>query len=121
YGDPDAENVIIVMGSATETIKETIVYLASQGKKVGSVSVHLFRPFSAKHFVEAIPKSVKRIAVLDRSKEPGSLGEPLYLDIRSHFYGKENAPVIVGVRYGLGSKDTTPSQILSVYENLEMK
>ncbi|MBN2635566.1 MAG: pyruvate:ferredoxin (flavodoxin) oxidoreductase, partial [Prolixibacteraceae bacterium] len=121
YGDPDAENVIIAMGSATETIKETIDYLASQGKKVGLVSVHLFRPFSAKHFVEALPKSVKRIAVLDRSKEPGSLGEPLYLDIRSHFYGKENAPLIVGGRYGLGSKDTTPSQILSVYENLEMK
>ncbi len=120
YGDPDAENIVIAMGSVTDTIKETIDYLASQGKKVGLISVHLFRPFSAKHFVEALPKSVKRIAVLDRAKEPGSGGEPLYHDIKSHFYGKENAPVIVGGRYGLGSKDTTPSQILSVYENLEM-
>ncbi|RIJ47236.1 pyruvate:ferredoxin (flavodoxin) oxidoreductase [Maribellus luteus] len=121
YGAPDAENIIIAMGSVTETIKETIDYLASQGKKVGLVSVHLFRPFSAKHFVEALPSTVKRIAVLDRAKEPGAAGEPLYLDIRSHFYGKENAPEIVGGRFGLGSKDTTPAQILSVYENLEMK
>ena len=121
YGAPDAENIIIAMGSVTETIRETIDYLTSQGKKVGLISVHLFRPFSAKHFVEALPKSVKRIAVLDRAKEPGAGGEPLFLDIRSHFYGKENAPVIVGGRYGLGSKDTTPSQILSVYENLDMK
>jgi pyruvate-ferredoxin/flavodoxin oxidoreductase len=120
YGSPDAENVVIAMGSVTETIKETIDYLNSQGKKVGLISVHLFRPFSAKHFVEALPKSVKRISVLDRAKEPGAAGEPLYLDIRSHFYGKENAPLIVGGRYGLGSKDTTPAQILSVYENLEM-
>ena len=120
YGAPDAENVIIAMGSVTETIKETIDYLETQGKKVGLISVHLFRPFSAKHFMEALPKSVKRIAVLDRAKEPGAAGEPLYLDIRSHFYGKENAPEIVGGRYGLGSKDTTPSQILAVYENLEM-
>nr|WP_319265533.1 pyruvate:ferredoxin (flavodoxin) oxidoreductase [uncultured Draconibacterium sp.] len=121
YGAPDAENVIIAMGSVTETIKETIDYLTAQGKKVGLISVHLFRPFSAKHFVEALPDSVKRIAVLDRAAEPGSTGEPLFLDVQSQFYGKENAPVIVGGRYGLGSKDTTPSQILSVYENLEMK
>lgn len=120
YGAQDAENVIIAMGSVTETIKETIDYLNAQGKKVGLISVHLFRPFSAKHFVEALPESVKRIAVLDRAKEPGAAGEPLYLDIRSHFYGKENAPLVVGGRYGLGSKDTTPAQILSVYENLEM-
>jgi pyruvate-ferredoxin/flavodoxin oxidoreductase len=120
YGAPDAENIIIAMGSATETIRETIDYLSAQGKKVGLVVVHLFRPFSAKHFAEALPKSVKRIAVLDRAKEPGAGGEPLFLDIRSYFYGKENAPIIVGGRYGLGSKDTTPSQILSVYENLEM-
>ena len=120
YGAPDAENVIIAMGSVTETIKETIDYLTAQGKKVGLISVHLFRPFSAKHFVEALPDSVKRIAVLDRAAEPGSTGEPLFLDVQSQFYGKENAPVIVGGRYGLGSKDTTPSQILSVYENLEM-
>ncbi|MEN8117650.1 MAG: pyruvate:ferredoxin (flavodoxin) oxidoreductase [Bacteroidota bacterium] len=120
YGAPDAENIIIAMGSATETIKETIDYLTAQGKKVGLVSVHLFRPFSAKHFVEALPETVKRIAVLDRAKEPGAAGEPLYLDFKAHFYGKENAPEIVGGRYGLGSKDTTPAQILSVYENLEM-
>lgn len=120
YGDPEAENVIIAMGSVTETIKETIDYLATQGKKVGMVAVHLFRPFSAKYFMQALPKTVKRIAVLDRAKEPGAAGEPLYLDIKAHFYGKENAPVIVGGRYGLGSKDTTPSQILSVYENLAM-
>ena len=119
YGDPEAENIIIAMGSATETIRETIDYLSAQGKKVGLLTVHLFRPFSAKHFAEALPKSVKRIAVLDRAKEPGAAGEPLFLDVRSYFYGKENAPVVVGGRYGLGSKDTTPSQILSVYENLE--
>ncbi len=121
YGAPDAENIIIAMGSVTETIRETIDYLTAQGKKVGLIAVHLFRPFSAKHFAEALPKTVKRIAVLDRAKEPGAGGEPLFLDIRSHFYGKADAPVIVGGRYGLGSKDTTPSQILSVYENLEMK
>ena len=120
YGAPDAENIVIAMGSVTETIKETIDYLTAKGEKVGLVSVHLFRPFSAKHFVEALPETVKRIAVLDRAKEPGAGGEPLFLDIRSHFYGKENAPLIVGGRYGLGSKDTTPSQILSIYENLAM-
>jgi pyruvate-ferredoxin/flavodoxin oxidoreductase len=120
YGDPEAENIIIAMGSVTETIRETIDYLASQGKKVGLVAVHLFRPFSADYFFRVFPKSVKRIAVLDRAKEPGSEGEPLLLDIKSIFYNKENAPVIVGGRYGLGSKDTTPSQILAVYENLEM-
>lgn len=120
YGADDAENIIIAMGSVTETIKETIDYLNTQGKKVGLLSVHLFRPFSAKHFAEALPAKVKRIAVLDRSKEPGAAGEPLYLDVQSFFYGKENAPVIVGGRYGLGSKDTTPAQILAVYENLEM-
>jgi len=120
YGDPEAENIIIAMGSATETIRETIDYLTAQGKKVGLIIVHLFRPFSAKYFMEALPKSVKRIAVLDRAKEPGAGGEPLFLDIRSHFYGKKDAPIIVGGRYGLGSKDTTPSQIVSVYENLEM-
>src|SRR5690554_214756 len=120
YGDPEAENIIIAMGSVTETIKETIDHLNAQGKKAGLVAVHLFRPFSAKHFMQAMPETVKRIAVLDRAKEPGAAGEPLYLDVKANFYGKENAPIIVGGRYGLGSKDTTPSQILSVYENLEM-
>ncbi len=120
YGAEDAENIIIAMGSVTETIKETIDYLATQGQKVGLMSVHLYRPFSIKYFLNALPDSVKRICVLDRSKEPGANGEPLYLDVKELFYGKENCPVIVGGRFGLGSKDTTPSQIMSVYENLEM-
>ena len=120
YGDADAENIIIAMGSVTETIRETIDYLNSLGKKAGLVSVHLFRPFAPKYLLNVLPKSVKRIAVLDRAKEPGSAGEPLYLDIKSVFYGEKDAPLIVGGRYGLGSKDTTPAQILSVYENLEM-
>ncbi|WP_423127807.1 pyruvate:ferredoxin (flavodoxin) oxidoreductase [Gaoshiqia sp. Z1-71] len=120
YGAADAENIIIAMGSVTETIKETIDHLAEKGQKVGLLSVHLYRPFSAKYFMNVLPKSVKRICVLDRSKEPGANGEPLYLDVKDLFYGKENAPAIVGGRYGLGSKDTTPSQILAVYENLAM-
>ena len=120
YGDPEAENVIIAMGSVTETIKETIDYLASQGKKVGVLIVRLYRPFSAKYFLKVLPKSVKRIAVLDRTKEPGSLGEPLFLDIKALFQGQENAPLVIGGRYGLSSKDTTPAQIVSVYENLEL-
>ncbi len=120
YGDPEAENIIVAMGSATETIKETIDYLAAQGKKVGVMIVRLYRPFSAKYFMKAMPKNVKRIAVLDRTKEPGSLGEPLFLDIKALFQGQENAPLVVGGRYGLSSKDTTPAQIVSVYENLEL-
>ena len=120
YGDPEAENIIIAMGSVTETIKETIDYLAAQGKKVGVLIVRLYRPFSAKYFMKALPKSVKRIAVLDRTKEPGALGEPLFLDIKSLFQGTENAPLVIGGRYGLSSKDTTPAQIVSVYENLEL-
>ena len=120
YGDPEAENIIVAMGSVTETIKETIDYLASQGKKVGVMIVRLYRPFSAKYFMKALPKSVKRIAVLDRTKEPGALGEPLFLDIKALFQGQENAPLVVGGRYGLSSKDTTPAQIVSVYENLEL-
>ena len=119
YGDPEAENIIVAMGSVTETIKETIDYLAAQGKKVGILIVRLYRPFSAKYFMKALPKSVKRVAVLDRTKEPGSLGEPLFLDIKALFQGVENAPLVVGGRYGLSSKDTTPAQIVSVYENLE--
>ena len=120
YGAEDAERVIIAMGSVTEAIRETIDYLAAKGEKVGLVSVHLYRPFSAKHFLAAVPKTAKRIAVLDRTKEPGANGEPLYLDVKDCFYGVENAPLIVGGRYGLGSKDTTPAQILSVYENLSL-
>lgn len=120
YGDKDAENIIIAMGSVTETIRETIDYLNAQGKKYGLISVHLYRPFSIKYLFNVMPSTVKRIAVLDRTKEPGANGEPLYLDIRDAFYGKEKAPMIVGGRYGLGSKDVTPSQIIAVYKNLEM-
>ncbi len=120
YGDPEAENIIIAMGSVTETIKETIDYLAAQGRKVGVLIVRLYRPFSAKYFMKALPKSVRRIAVIDRTKEPGALGEPLFLDIKTLFQGVENAPLVIGGRYGLSSKDTTPAQIVSIYENLEM-
>ncbi|MCH5327643.1 MAG: pyruvate:ferredoxin (flavodoxin) oxidoreductase [Coprobacter sp.] len=119
-GAPDAERVIIAMGSVTEAAREAIDYLTAQGEKVGLLSVHLYRPFSAKHFLAAMPSTVKRIAVLDRTKEPGANGEPLYLDVKDIYYGKENAPLIVGGRYGLGSKDTTPAQILSVFENLAL-
>ncbi|MDE5750312.1 MAG: 2-oxoacid:acceptor oxidoreductase family protein, partial [Duncaniella sp.] len=120
YGAPDAERVIIAMGSVTQAAQEAIDYLVEKGEKVGLVSVHLYRPFSAKHFLAAVPATAKRIAVLDRTKEPGANGDPLYLDVRDCFYGKENAPVIVGGRYGLASKDTTPAQILSVFENLAL-
>ncbi len=120
YGDPEADRVIIAMGSVSECIRETIDYLRAKGEKVGLVTVHLYRPFSAKHFLAAVPATAKRIAVLDRTKEPGANGEPLYLDVVECYAGKENAPVIVGGRYGLSSKDTTPSQILSVYENLAL-
>ncbi|MBP9023854.1 MAG: pyruvate:ferredoxin (flavodoxin) oxidoreductase, partial [Spirochaetes bacterium] len=121
YGAPEAENIIVCMGSITETVRETIDYLNNNGEKVGAVIVHLFRPFSTKYLFDVMPKSVKRIAVLDRSKEPGSAGEALYLDIKSVFYGKPNAPMIVGGRYGLSSKDTTPAMIAAVYDNLKMK
>ena len=120
YGSKDAENIIIAMGSVTDTIREVIDYKAKNGEKVGMVAVHLYRPFSAEHFLKAIPASVKRITVLDRTKEPGANGDPMYLDIRDVYYGKENAPIIVGGRYGLGSKDTTPAQILAVYKNMEL-
>lgn len=120
YGAEDADRVIIAMGSVTEAIRESIDYLNGQGEKVGLVAVHLYRPFSAKHFMAAVPKTAKRIAVLDRTKEQGANGEPLYLDVKDCFYGQEDAPVIVGGRYGLSSKDTTPAQILSVYENLAL-
>jgi pyruvate-ferredoxin/flavodoxin oxidoreductase len=120
YGADDAEHIVVAMGSITDTIKETVDYLNANGEKVGLIAVHLYRPFSAKYFFEAFPKTTKRIAVLDRTKEPGANGNPLYLDIRDLFYGKENAPIVVGGRYGLSSKDTTPAQIVSVYENLKM-
>ena len=120
YGDPDAENIIVAMGSVTETIKETIDYLAGQGRKYGLVTVHLYRPFSEKYFFKALPKNVKKIAVLDRTKEPGALGEPLYQDIKTVFQGCEKTPLIVGGRYGLSSKDTSPAQIVAVFDNLEL-
>ena len=118
YGDPEAEEILIAMGSVTETIKETIDYLRKQGRKVGLVTVHLYRPFSEKYFFDVLPKSVKRVCVLDRTKEPGAEGEPLYLDVKSMFYGKSIQPMVIGGRYGLSSKDTTPAQILAVFENL---
>jgi len=118
YGAADADDIIIAMGSVTETIKETIDYLEAQGRKVGVLIVRLYRPFSAKYFLKAMPKSVKRIAVLDRTKEPGSVGEPLYLDIKATYQGVENSPLVIGGRYGLSSKDTTPAQIIAVYDNL---
>jgi len=121
YGAPDAENIIVAMGSVTETIQEVIDYLVEKGEKVGLISVHLYRPFSEKYFMKVLPDTVKRIAVLDRTKEPGANGEPLYLDVKDLFYGKEKTPLVVGGRYGLSSKDTTPSMIQSVYENLKLK
>ena len=121
YGAPDAKQVIIAMGSVCETIEETVDYLLKQGEKVGVLKVHLYRPFSAKYFFKALPTTVKRIAVLDRTKEPGAIGEPLYLDVRSLFYEHSPAPLIVGGRYGLGSKDTTPAQILAVFDNLKIE
>jgi pyruvate-ferredoxin/flavodoxin oxidoreductase len=120
YGAPDADRVIIAMGSVTEAIRETIDHLTAKGEKVGLLAVHLYRPFSAKHFLAAMPETAKRIAVLDRTKEPGANGEPMYLDVKDVYYGTENAPVIVGGRYGLSSKDTTPAQIIAVYENLSL-
>ena len=121
YGDPEAENVVMAMGSITETLKETVDYLNAQGRKVGMMSVHLYRPFSAKYFFKAMPGSGKRIAVLDRTKEPGANGEPLYLDVRDLYYEVDNAPMIIGGRYGLSSKDTTPAMMISVYDNLAAK
>lgn len=119
YGAPDAENIIIAMGSACETIQTVAEKLNAEGKKVGLLAVHLYRPFSVKHFMAAIPETVKRIAVLDRTKEPGAFGEPLYMDVRGAFYDAGRNPLIIGGRYGLGSKDLTPTDILAVYENLE--
>jgi len=118
YGDENAKNIIIAMGSVTETIEETIDYLNAKGGSYGLVKVHLYRPFSNKHLLEAIPASAERICVLDRTKEPGSTGEPLYLDVRNAFFDVENAPMIIGGRYGLGSKDVTPTDIKTVFDNL---
>lgn len=118
YGAADADRVIIAMGSCTDVCEETIDYLNANGQKVGVVKVRLYRPFDVARLRKAIPATVKKIAVLDKTKEPGCNGEPLYLDVMSAFYGEENAPVIVGGRYGLGSKDPNPGHIAAVYENL---
>ena len=118
YGAEDATDVIVAMGSVTETTKQVVDYLNAQGRKTGCVTVHLYRPFAKEYLFKVMPKTVKRIAVLDRTKEPGSIGEPLYLDIKAAFYGQENAPRIIGGRYGLSSKDTTPAQIIAVYDHL---
>ena len=117
-GAPDAEYVVVAMGSVCETIHETVNKLVSEGKKVGAIKVRLYRPFSAKHFIAAVPKTCKKIAVLDRTKESGAAGEPLYLDVRGVLYDEEDAPKVYGGRYGLASKDTTPAQIAAVFENL---
>ncbi|HUS73487.1 MAG TPA: pyruvate:ferredoxin (flavodoxin) oxidoreductase [Sedimentisphaerales bacterium] len=126
-GPKDAEKVIVVMGSAADTVHDTTEYLASKGEKVGVVKVRLYRPFSGKNFVDSLPKSVKKIAVLDRTKEPGSLGEPLYLDVRTAIgeamdegqTAFKKYPLIVGGRYGLGSKDFTPAMVKAVFDNLD--
>jgi pyruvate-ferredoxin/flavodoxin oxidoreductase len=118
YGAPDADRVIVAMGSATDVCEETIDYLNANGQKVGVVKVRLYRPFSNERLLAAIPKTVKKIAVLDRTKEPGSTGEPLYLDVRNAFYGAQDAPLVVGGRFGLGSKDPNPGHIAAVYANL---
>ena len=122
HGAADAESVIVAMGSACDTIDETVDFLTARGEKVGVVKVRLYRPFSAKHLIDAIPDTVKRISVLDRTKEPGALGEPLYLDVVAALKGSKfnDIPVFCG-RYGLGSKDTTPAQIISVFKNAEKK
>lgn len=119
YGPPDAENVVVAMGSVCDTAKEVVDDLSNKGEKVGLLQVRLYRPFSQKYFFEALPATVKKIAVLDRTKEPGAPGEPLYLDVCSMFLGRVNPPLIAGGRYGLGSKDTTPSQLLAVFSNLK--
>ncbi|OCB01233.1 pyruvate:ferredoxin (flavodoxin) oxidoreductase [Clostridium beijerinckii] len=118
YGDPEAERVIVAIGSVCDTISEVVDYLREKGEKVGMIKVHLYRPFCDKYFFNVLPKSVKKIAVLDRTKEPGAPAEPLYLDVTKLFYNKDNKTVIVGGRYGLASKDTRPSQIISVFGNL---
>ena len=118
YGAPDADRIIISMGSVNDVVEETVDYLNANKQKVGLVKVRLYRPFSIEKLLKVIPKTVQKIAVLDKTKEPGSIGEPLYLDIVRCFFGKSNAPVIVGGRFGLGSKDPTPVYIAAVFDNL---
>lgn len=121
YGAPDAEKVIVAMGSVCETIEETVDYLTAKGEKVGLIKVHLYRPFPVEAFLKAVPATCKKIAVLDRTKEPGSIGEPLYLDVCACYNGKKDIPLIIGGRYGLGSKDTVPADIIATYKNLDAK
>ena len=111
--------IIVAMGSGCETIEETVNYLLAKGEKVGLVKVRLYRPFSAEYFLNVVPASVKKIAVLDRTKEPGSIGEPLYQDVCTVFMQKKETPVIVGGRYGLGSKEFTPSMVKVIFDNLK--
>ena len=118
YGDKDATDVIVAMGSVIETAQQTVDYLVSKGRKVGLLAVHLYRPFSAEYFMQAMPKSVERITVLDRTLEAGATGDPLFLDVQSVYYGQEKQPLILGGRYGLSSKDTTPALVLAVYDNM---
>jgi len=118
YGAPDADRIIVAMGSVCDVAEEVADYLGARGEKVGVLKVHLYRPFSIERFIEQIPKSVKKIAVLDRCKEPGALGEPLYLDVCAAYFERGEKPLVVGGRYGLGSKDVTPAQLISVYQNL---
>ena len=121
YGDPHATRVVVAMGSVTQTLEEVVDHLRAKGEKVGVLKVHLYRPFSLKYLFDVMPDTVEKIAVLDRTKEPGSLGEPLYLDVKAAFYGRKNQPVIVGGRYGLSSKDVDPAQMLAVFENLNLE
>ncbi len=118
YGAKDADRVIIAMGSVCQTAEEVVDYLNKNGEKVGLLNVHLYRPFSVEHFLKQLPTTVKKVAVLDRTKEPGAIGEPLYLDVKAAYYSSDCSPVIVGGRYGLGGKDTTPDQIFAVYDEL---
>ena len=118
YGAQDAKHVVVAMGSVTEALEETIDYLNAKGQKLGMIKVHLFRPFSAEHFLKAMPKTVERVCVLDRTKEPGAPAEPLYLDVVKVLSQSELSPLVVGGRYGLGSKDTTPTELNAVFENL---
>ncbi|MGI6551069.1 MAG: pyruvate:ferredoxin (flavodoxin) oxidoreductase [Syntrophomonadales bacterium] len=120
YGAPDADRIIVAMGSVCECAEEVVDYLNNRGEKVGVLKIHLYRPFSVKHFLDALPATVKKIAVLDRTKEPGALGEPLYQDVCTAFFEKGTRPTIVGGRYGLGSKDTTPAQLIAVFDNLNL-
>lgn len=120
-GAPDAENIIMAMGSVCETAEQTVETLMAKGEKVGLVKVRLYRPWAPEYLKEVMPKTVKKIAVLDKTKEPGALGDPLYMDIKTMYYNEKNPPEVYGGRYGIGSKDTTPGQIAAVFENLKQQ